>query len=229
MPTFRIEPIVIDTAGWILGLRSLLDLLHGAIPEAQEREHDGLRKRAELGGWDAGEYFSELQRVDVTFDSWLPRLTGYSAVVLLQSLVERQLLAVCQRLQHAQDLRLGVREIQGSPIDRAKIYLTKVANIDVAHDLGWDELRNLQELRNVVVHRLGKPGSGPEDLKSINRLLDHYSGHLGLEKRPDGFEAELHVPKPLCDHFQQQVAEFFKRLFLKAGLLDTGDWFPTEA
>lgn len=229
MPTIRIEPVVIETAGWTLALRALLEMMQEAIPEAQQRERDALRGRAKQGGWDAAEYFNELQQVDLTFETWLPRLTGYSAIVLLQSLVERQLLAVCQQLHRSQGLKLAVREVQGSPIDRAKTYLTKVANIDIANDLGWDELRNLQELRNIIVHRLGKPGASSDDQKNVNRLLEYYSGNLGLDKRPDGFEAELEVPRSLCNHFLEQVAEFFKRLFQKAGLLDVGDWFPTTA
>lgn len=98
--------------------------------------------------------------------------------------------------------------------------------MDIAHDLGWDELRNLQELRNLVAHRLGKPGEGGDDQKNINRLLEYYRGNLSLEKRLGGFEAEIEVPRPLCEHFVEQVGGLFKRLFLKAGLLDDGDWFP---
>lgn len=99
MPTIRIEPIVIDTAAWLLGVRSLLELLHDAIPAAEERERNALRVRAQKGGWDAGEYFNEVQQAELTFERWLPRLTGYSVVILLHSLVERQLLAVAQELQ----------------------------------------------------------------------------------------------------------------------------------
>ena len=225
MPTIRIQPIVIDTAGWIIGVRSLVGLLEKAIPTAELEEIEALRLRAEAGGWEAGESFTELRQTEIVFQAWLPRLTGYAVLVLLHALVERQLLAVCDQLQRTRQLKLGVRDIHGSPIDKALTYLTKVADLEITHDLGWGELQNLQALRNIVVHRLGKPGERPDDQK-IQRLISYYPSMLSVQMRPDGFEGEIDVPEALCRHFVDQVAAFFSRLFLKAGLLDEGDWFP---
>jgi hypothetical protein len=226
MSLIRIEPIALDTAGWILGVRSLVELLHDTIPEAEHREREALRGRAQGEGWDAGEYFVELQQVELRFQAWLPRLTGYSVIILMHSLVERQLLAVAKQLQQRHGYKLGVKEIQGSPIERAKTYLTKVAGIDIVSDLGWKELTNLQDLRNIVAHRLGKPGETARDQEGINRLLECYRGNLVLEKRPDSFEPEVEVSRSLCEHFIDQVAGFFKRLLVKAEILEGGDWFP---
>ena len=87
---------------------------------------------------------------------------------------------------------------------------------------------NLQDLRNVIVHRLGKPGEAIEQRKDVDRLLQYYEGTLAEVKQPGGFDSELDVSRQLCDHFVEQVAAFFRRLFIAADMLDEDEWFPTE-
>jgi hypothetical protein len=216
----HIDPLVADTFGWVFGARAFLDALERAIPEADRQEREAIRTQAKREQWDESDYSVAMDEITAKFSWWLPGLSAYSTVVLLHSLVETQLHAFAKRMKHDQSLALSISDLRGSPIDCAHTYLTKVASVDIGRDPGWEELRNLQKLRDLVIHRRGVP---PDDQRKaeVERLLNRYKGDLRRADRLN-FEGEIEISFALCRRFVDEVETFFRRVFKAAGLPDDG-------
>jgi hypothetical protein len=215
------DPLVLDTFMWLFGAKAFLEAVERAMPEAQQGELEALRGLAEREGWDEADYLSRLPEIHAKFDSWIPSLTAYSVIVVLHSLVETQLVACADRLQRDRGLTLGVTDIAGRGVERAKTYLTKVAGLGVAQDLGWEELCNLQKLRNIFVHRRAEPGESAKDQQELARLMREYDGDISIDTKLN-VAGEVRVSSRLCRHFLEQVEGFFSRLFKAAGLPEKG-------
>lgn len=222
MVKIHIEPLVLDTFTWLHGVRSFAQTVGTAMTDARLKELEALQRAAACEGWDDGDYSAARQELDTLFDFVVPRFSTYAVLVLLHSLVETQLHAFAQRLQKDRVLTLAVDEIKGREIERVKVYLTKVAGISIGQDPGWQELMNLQVLRNVIVHRRGvRPGIGKRHHEDVERMLKLYKGDLTVVPRYTS-GSDLHVSTNLCEHFISEVNGFFTRLFKDAGLPDKG-------
>jgi hypothetical protein len=222
----KIDLLAWEFEAWLEGTKAFLDAIDRAVSEAAETEAaDRLRQRAESEGWEAGDYFAEDQYLRETFGHWLPRLSAYAVIILLQSLVEDQLRACAKRLRRDRALSLDVRDLHGRGVEPARNYLVKVANLDVANDLGWHELSNLQALRNIIVHRRGRLGESGAHQEDVRRLIKEYPEDLALSPAPfrgleKTAEQELTVTFRLCSHFIREVDAFFHRLFKAIGVQD---------
>lgn len=220
----KVDFLAWEFNSWLLGMRAFLDAIsHAASETAATDAAEELKRRAEAAGWEAEEYFAEDDVLRENFEHWLPRLSTYSVVILLHSLVETELHKCARRLRRDQGLNLDVKDLYGTGITQAKTYLTKVASVpDISNDLGWQELANLQDLRNIIIHRRGRAGEFPEQLKVVQRLMAEYPEDLALS--PARFhgvtniaERELTVTFRLCSHFLAEIEGFFQRLFKAAG------------
>ena len=87
-------------------------------------------------------------------------------------------------------------------------------------------MRNLQDLRNAIVHRGGKRGTSPDQQKVMERLLTAYPGSLSFPDSPrDSLYGEVWISMNLCRQFAREVEGFFNRLFRAVGLPDKGEQF----
>lgn len=219
----KIDFFAWEFKSWLSGTRTFLELLSHAVSEAAAAEAAAkLKQRAESEGWEADDYFAEDDVLQEDFEHWLPRLSTYAVIILLQSLVETQLHACARRLRRDQALNLDVKDLHGTGVLPAKTYLIKIANLDIANDLGWHELSNLQDIRNIIIHRRGRPGESSDQRDVVNRLLKEYPEDLTLNPaRSRGVtntkEQELAITFRLCSHFLREIDEFFQRLFKAAG------------
>ncbi len=211
------EPVVIDTFAWIFGVRAFLEEVELALPEAESKTRDTLKRLAEEQKWDYSEYSLEEGELDSKFKHWLPRLVGYSAITLIHTLVETQLTATANRLRELHGYSLKVNDLRGDPVERAKMYLTKVAEIQVGSDSGWQVLQDIAELRNIIVHRRGRQGSELKDQKLAQQLTGKYPGEISLSGRLEDPGAELEVSLRLCKRFIDETERFFERLFGATG------------
>jgi hypothetical protein len=174
------------------------------------------------GDWDPGEHDAELEAVREKFGHWLPIVSAYSALVLLHSLVETQLLAYAKRLRKQRGLQLDVSDIKGQGVAALKTYFTKAAAVPIGQDLGWQELKNLQDLRNIIVHRRGQQGPDVRQQQNVQRLVAEYSSDLSLTEGVSLESRELLVSFRLCHHFVDQVEQFFVRFCRAAGFQERG-------
>src|SRR6266571_822000 len=88
MALITIDPLAIKTFERLSAIRALIDLLDASLPEVELRERDKLKRLAKEQDWDFGDYTVETQILDERFGHWMPRLSAYSVITLLQSVVE---------------------------------------------------------------------------------------------------------------------------------------------
>ncbi len=212
MVGIHIEEVVFDTLGWIWGARAFIEEMERTLPGAEIRERDALHDLANELNWDDESLSEERSAVESKWDYWIPRVLSYSLVTLLHSIVETQLTALCGRLQDIHSHALKVKEISGDPIERAKIYLTKVVGLGVGSDTDWETIRDLAKLRHVIVHRGGAVGAEPKQQSEVDALVKKYSPELQLQI---GY---VRPSLTLCKRFLDAIEAFYRRLFRAAGL-----------
>lgn len=210
----RFEPVVFDTLGSIWGTRAYIDEMERTLPLSESRDRGELKRLADELGFDYEIYSEKQSDADSKWVYWIPRVLSYSLVTLLHSIVETNLLGLCKRLR-PDKTSLKVGELKGSPIERSRLYLTKLVHLNIADDPDWETLRDLAKIRNVIVHRGGAVGNDKDQKKQIDELVEKYTPDL---KTHIGY---LQVSLTLCRKFLDIVEGFFKRLFTMAGLLKT--------
>ena len=120
------------------------------------------------------------------FETWIPTFAAYSGTLLLYSIVETQLSAFAEYIGKKRGSRVRVKDMAGKGIDRSAHYLDLVLSIDVKKDPAWSHLRDLQSLRNFIMHSNGKRGDSQEH--AIDDLVGRYEGKLEF-RVTDGFGA----------------------------------------
>jgi len=191
--------------------------MNDGIPTVEEKEHRYLERLAAEGSWDYGEYAVQRDVLNDKFHTWIPTFAAYSVAILLHSIVETQLDAFADHMGQKQGSTLRIKEMPGKGVDRSAEYLKRGLSIDVKTDSAWACLKELQWLRNTIVHRGGKPGESPKDQKRAGDLVRKYQPALALWKA-DGFHEQIWMSMNLCRGFAENIDGFFERLFKASGL-----------
>lgn len=110
-----------------------------------------LKKYSELNPALENEIYSEFFYIAEEF----PILLRYSFLVTCYSYLEHEFIKECKIQKKSKSLQLNVTDLNGNGIKRAKDYLIKVANIDFQIDESWNEIMNIAEIRNSIVHSEG--------------------------------------------------------------------------
>jgi hypothetical protein len=137
--------------------------------------------------------------------------------VLLYSIVETQLCAFAEYVGKNSGSKLRVQDMAGKGIDRSALYLKRGLSIEVTTDPAWTRLRDLQALRDIIVHRGGKRGESQEHQKIMDSLIGKYPEALEL-RNTDGFHEQIWMSMNLCRDFAEHISEFFERVFVASGL-----------
>ena len=206
---------MIETFARLHGVLDLLETMNDGIPIVEEKERRYLKELA--SAWGYGDYAVERDILDQKFRSWIPTLAAYSATVLLHSIVETQLDAFAEHIGKRRSAELRVKDIAGKGVERSARFLERVLSIDVRADPAWSSLQDLQLLRNIIVHRGGKPGESPEQRQQADKLVRTYPHALELRKI-DGLHDQIWMSLNLCRDFAQNVDGFFERAFRASGL-----------
>lgn len=91
------------------------------------------------------------------FGVYFPNLQRRSALITLYSFFEHEIDKLCDRLQKQEKLRARFADMAGTGIKRSAAYLEKVVGIDAGQgSLTWVEIREIQQIRNLVVHADGR-------------------------------------------------------------------------
>ena len=212
------ERVTLDTLGWLWGARSYLEEVVTILPHIEDQHRKALFQVAKESLLPESDQRAYLDDVDSKFRYWIPRLFGYSVIILVHTVVETQLLATANRLCKLHEYQVGPGDFRGDPITRSKVFLTKIANLDVGTDTAWPTLRDLAKIRHIIVHRGEQQGSAADEQDEVRQLLRRYEGRLSLFGRVDDPASELQVSSELCRRFIDDAEHFFRRLFAQAGL-----------
>jgi len=212
MTRIRWENVVIDTLGWIWGIRNYVEMIRSSLPNAECREQEALKALVKEFDWDFESYSLEESEIRSKFDYWIPRVISYSIITMLHSVVEAQLRNLANRLGKIHNKTLKPNEITGDAIDRSKTYLVKVIGLPVNENPVWPVLRDMADIRHIIVHDQGVIGDDTKRLDHIKGLKRRYPKDLSEHA------GELHVSIHLCEYFLDKVEEFFRDLFKQGGL-----------
>lgn len=98
------------------------------------------------------------------FEEYFPSLQRRSALITLYSFFECELDKFCRRVKIHEKLERDILGIRGKGILRSTTYLLDVVQLDGIHTSAeWNEIRNIQSVRNIFVHvdgRLERDGNG---------------------------------------------------------------------
>ena len=219
MPRFRYDYTVIETYQRLYAAKSFLKLLDTALPQIEWQEREMVDQLAEQEDWESEDYSGEIGTLNEQFHDWLPKFEAYSAIILLDSILETQLLAVAERVGKSKGTSFEPKDLQGKGLEKPILFLKRVAEVDVKSDEAWKYLSDLQEIRNIVVHRGGKRGDSRDQRSAVDRLRRTYEGKLTVPW-PESWKADVVVSLHLCREFADQLEGFFKRLFKAVGLPD---------
>jgi hypothetical protein len=90
------------------------------------------------------------------FEGYLPNLQRRSALITLFSFLESELDRLCNRIRVYEHSALELSDITDKGIVRATNYLIKVGGLpNVRNCKHWQEIRNIQAIRNLIVHSEG--------------------------------------------------------------------------
>ncbi len=220
---WKIDPLVDETAQRLYGLNALIELVYRATPEAELQARDALKLKAKHESWDSGDFQTENQFLDVQFKHWLPTLSAYSIIIMLSSIVEIQLLAFARSLGRHNTSTFDPNDLKGSVVEKTALYVKKVCGLELGKNARWQKLRDLQDLRDIIVHRGGKP---TDRSNRVGQMSKTYPG-ISLAQNPYTVarDLELSITVHACRYFASEVEEFFKGLFRDADLpVKSGLW-----
>ncbi len=204
----RFNSLVTETPQRLYGLSALIELVYRATPDIEVQERDALKQLAEHENWDYGDYSVQDQFLDVKFKYWLPKLAEYSILILLSSIVETQLVAYARSVGLSEGSVFEPNDLRGSVLERTALYVKRVLGSELTKNARWKVLKDLQDLRDIVVHRAGKPG---DDKRSqVEQMCRSYSG-ISLDENPYAIngDRELGISIHACRYFAGEVEVFF--------------------
>lgn len=138
----------------------VIEGVHEDEPPTFITVHKGL----DDGTWDLGAIFLE----------YFPNLQRRSALITLFAFFEHELNRLCALFQATENYQLTLKDVAGTGIERARTYLSKVALVDLTDPpKPWSDIKNIQALRNLVVHADGRfPQDGPTDRSALRKYVE---------------------------------------------------------
>jgi hypothetical protein len=218
---FVFDSMAVRTFERISGVGAYIDLSEQSLPLVEARQREKLEQQARDEAWDYEDYRLETLTLDERFRFWLPRLSAYSGVILLQSAVELQLFECAERVGRTMSCAIQPRDMlsgRGGSAHAAVTYLRKVANVHVSDDPSWPRLKDLESLRNIVVHRAGERGKTEDHQKEFDRLVKTYGPGLSEGESPSKFHSQISVSLVFCREMVEEVSVFFARVLMAIGV-----------
>ena len=187
MVKIRWNPLVTDTAQRLYGLNALIEMIRQATPEVELQERDALKELAEQENWHFNDYSVADQFLDVKF-SWLPKLAHYSVIILLSSLVETQLLGYAISVGQQQKCAFHPNDLKGSALEKAALYICRASGLQLNQNARWQLLKDLRELRNIIVHRAGKLPEDKDKQGQLQQMAKRYG--ISILEQPCAIHAD---------------------------------------
>jgi hypothetical protein len=133
----------------------------------------------------------------------------YSMIVTIYSLIEMELNYLCRYLCHTKQLVLTLDEVRGDGIERAKVYLSKVCDVNFPDTNEWNEITKLNKIRNCIVHAQGDT-DGANSPAKIKNIVKNTSS-ISLES--DRF---IRIETIYINTILTKTKKFFKDIYKKS-------------
>lgn len=149
--------VEIDYELWALG--EYLDMLEQQLPvlRNQAREQTYAQLRDEEVEADDPEVDFAFQELDELVERVLPRFFRNPFLVTLWAIYESAIIGIADYLKEQQGQALGIQDIRGGFLDRARKYFDYVLELPLCTDAQvWQRLRMMMVLRNAIAHGNGR-------------------------------------------------------------------------
>lgn len=138
--------------------------------------------------------------------SAFPEMLRGSVLISIYNLMEHQLNNVCHGFEYSSASKIKLNDLNGKGIERARIFLIKIADIDFSSlNTQWEFIKSLNLIRNNIVH------SGtilpPDKNHKLNKFID---SHPGLRRGSNG---ELIINEGFIQQTIDIIMDFFNSLF----------------
>ena len=165
--------------------------------------------RTECIDWD--ELQSQKYEFDAVFGQVFPRCLRYSFVMLLYSIVENEIVAVCGEVRK----RRNLSELAGkeTPLGRCKTFLSKTCGIDFGVS-EWEKLTILEKVRDCVAHAGGRVGASRD--KGFLEGIATLGKGITISEHPI-FKGVLCVDQKFCLDSSDAAISLFRIIFDRAG------------
>lgn len=80
-----------------------------------------------------------------------PNILRKSFLITCYSILEHELIAQCKSQKKLKSLPIDVSDLRGGGADKAMKYL-KLVGVDLSKDKSWKDIKNIQMIRNCIVH-----------------------------------------------------------------------------
>lgn len=165
------------------------------IPDGDGMYVTAVHQGLDDNSWDLENLFTE----------YFPSLQRRSALITLYSFFENELDGLCSLYKTEKAFSLEVSDLKSTGIDRATLYLEKVAGLNVhKSSQEWKTIKRIQLLRNLIVHRSGRVSEAKD--KPLIQLVD---SSQTLTLKPDG---EIVVEKGFLSLAVNTYKNYFKLL-----------------
>jgi len=133
-----------------------------------------------------------------------PDIHRTALVIAIYVFLEDQLNGLCETLGKSLDTRLRLADLGGKGLERALLFLSKIALFDLGTIPSLSFVRHVNKLRNKMVHASGILPSDPAD-----KLNVFVKDTLGLRGEPGG---RVHIDSDFIGHLTGQLVSFFDEM-----------------
>jgi len=223
----------------IESLRSLIELIKAGKEKKKDEAlqkinkiKDKIEDEVDLHEVHTEEEIFELEYVNYfegKFEcSQLENTATYSIIPLCYMLFETNLVAFASIAKEHFCIELKHNELVGGKTEKIKKYLSKLADIDVSKIQSWSSLKDLEIIRNCIIHNEGKVNEDFKDYQKIENIVKKYMKHISVNKPLHENENYIIVKFSLCDLFLEKLNFFFDELIALFGF-DQNFYFGAEA
>lgn len=178
--------------------REYIEIVHGALERIHASHSAQVERELSRESDEEQKQYIEMYHADEgsKLASILPAKSNAAALVSVLSYLESEMFSLCERLQKNKKLGLGVKDLSGNGIEQAANYLEKVCGVgEFRNNQRWDDVRKLQKLRNILVHRNGHLRE-VQGKNSPDQEIRKYALDRGLLAGPSA--VELVLTKSFC-------------------------------
>jgi hypothetical protein len=142
-----------------------------------------------------------------------PSLQWLSLFNTAYSVFEKNMNYICRLAERKTRSNFKLNDLNGQGIERAKLYLKKVANIDAPfNSQSWQKIKKYAELRNVMAHATGELDLSNDKHKKILEFACHHPNINVIYHNENSDFPEIRLEPEIVFESIQDYREFLEIL-----------------
>jgi hypothetical protein len=189
-------------------VRSMLDQEHGRLGRRIEELRQAIADDADLES-----RFGHVRDEDLRLQESLPSLQWMSTFLLTYGLFEKNMNSICAVSKKPEGVGIGLKDVAGQGIERAKTYLTKVCELTGPfNSLDWAEIVRLSKLRNLLAHASGEINKSEPRAKEVLDWCRQQPSIRVVSEDPDSNYVEIALTGDFVKAASETLYRFLRDL-----------------